>query len=178
MRWNEMNREQKQMLFRLAIVAALGIFLLVAGGKMDYEENLATEQSAVPAEEMKLPDSAASVLEQQLARTLMQVKGAGNVTVQITLYNSGRKEYARDVQRTERTAGETTELQEHQTTVQQAGKEGALLITEHMPEICGVLIVADGAGQAVVQEQMLQAAATLLQISTEQIIVLQGKGGA
>jgi stage III sporulation protein AG len=47
-----------------------------------------------------------------------------------------------------------------------------------MPEICGVLIVADGAGQAVVQEQMLQAAATLLQISTEQIIVLQGKGGA
>ena len=35
MRWNEMNREQKQMLFRLAIVAALGIFLLVAGGKMD-----------------------------------------------------------------------------------------------------------------------------------------------
>lgn len=178
MRWNEMNREQKQMLFRLAIVAALGIFLLVAGGKLDYEENLKTEQSAVPAEEMKLPDSAASVLEQQLARTLMQVKGAGNVTVQITLYNSGRKEYARDVQRTERTAGETTELQEQQTTVQQAGKEGALLITERMPEICGVLIVADGAGQAVVQEQMLQAAATLLQISTEQIIVLQGKGGA
>ena len=178
MRWNEMNREQKQMLFRLAIVAALGIFLLVAGGKLDYEEKLATEQSAVPAEEVNLPDSAASVLEQQLARTLMQVKGAGNVTVQITLYNSGRKEYARDVQRTERTAGETMELQEHQTTVQQAGKEGALLITERMPEICGVLIVADGAGQAVVQEQMLQAAATLLQISTEQIIVLQGKGGA
>ena len=178
MRWNEMNREQKQMLFRLAIVAALGIFLLVAGGKLDYEENPATEQSAVPAEEVNLSDSAASVLEQQLARTLMQVKGAGNVTVQITLSNSGRKEYARDVQRTERATGETTELQEHQTTVQQAGKEGALLITEYMPEICGVLIVADGAGQAVVQEQMLQAAATLLQISTEQIIVLQGKGGA
>ena len=178
MRWNEMNKEQKQMLFRLAIVAALGIFLLVAGGKLDYEENPATEQSAVPAEEVNLSDSAANVLEQQLARTLMQVKGAGNVTVQITLSNSGRKEYARDVQRTERAAGETTELQEHQTIVQQAGKEGALLITEHMPEICGVLIVADGAGQAVVQEQMLQAAATLLQISTEQIIVLQGKGGA
>ena len=178
MRWNKMNKEQKQMLFRLAIVAALGIFLLVAGGTLDYEENLATEQNAVPAEEVNLSDSAASVLEQQLARTLMQVKGAGNVTVQITLYDSGRKEYARDVQRTERTTGETTELQEHQTIAKQAGQEGALLVSERMPEICGVLIVADGAGQAAVQEQILQAAATLLQISTEQIIVLQGKGGA
>ena len=178
MHWNEMNREQKQMLFRLAVLAILGIFLLVAGGKLEHEENPETEQRAVPAEKIDLPDSAAGTLEQQLARTLMQVKGAGNVTVQITLYDSGRKEYARDVQRTERTTGETTELQEHQTIAKQAGQEGALLVSERMPEICGVLIVADGAGQAVVQEQMLQAAATLLQISTEQIIVLQGKGGA
>ncbi len=178
MHWNEMNREQKQMLFRLAVLAILGIFLLVAGGKLDHEENPEPEQSAVPAEEMNMSDSAAGTLEQQLARTLMQVKGAGNVMVQITLYDSGRKEYVQDVQRTERATGETTELQEHQTTVQQMGKEGALLITELMPEICGVLIVADGAGQAAVQEQLLQAAATLLQISTEQIIVLQGKGGA
>ena len=116
----------------------------------------------------------------------MQVKGAGDVTVQITVNDLGRKEYARDIQKTERNSTETngdsrqqtTELQEHQTVVQQAGQGGALLIEETMPEIRGVLIVAAGACQASVQEQLLQAAATVLQLSTEQIMVLPGEGGA
>lgn len=184
-RWSEMNKQQKQMMIRLALLALLGIILLLAGGRMDTAENSEPDVLQKSSEETIMQDTSASTLEQRLAKTLMQVKGAGHVTVQITMYDSGRKEYVRDVQITERTTEDvadnsrqqTTERQEQQTVVQRAGQEGALLETEYAPEICGVLIIADGAGEAFVQEQLLQAAITLLQISAEQILVLPGKGG-
>ena len=47
-----------------------------------------------------------------------------------------------------------------------------------MPEICGVLIGASGAAQATGQEELLQAAATVLQLSVDKIMVLPGEGGA
>ena len=123
-----------------------------------------------------------------MAQTLSQIQGAGAVTVQITVNDLGRKEYARDLQKTERNTSEesgdskqqTTEVQESQTVVQQSGGQsgnGALLLEETMPEIRGVLIVASGAEEATVQEQLLRAAATVLQVSTEKIIVLPGEGG-
>lgn len=185
MHWSEMNSQQKQMMIRLAVLAVLGIILLLIGGTMDKREPAEPELVPQKEEHEMLQNTAASPLEQQLADTLMQVKGAGYVTVQITLYDSGRKEYAHDVQRTERTTEDTAdanrkqtiERQEQQTVVQMDGQADALLVTEYMPEICGVLIVADGAGQAAVQEQLLQAAATLLQISAGQILVLPGNGG-
>ena len=40
-------------------------------------------------------DTRVSALEKQLAYTLSQVEGAGAVTVQITVNDLGRKEYAR-----------------------------------------------------------------------------------
>ncbi len=186
MQWSEMNQKQKQTMIRLGLLALLGVLLLLAGGRM--------EKPAEPLAENKISQSGVTSvsssnsviqLEQQLAQTLMQVQDAGKVTVQITVESFGRKEYACDVQRTERdtteTNGETqqqkTEQQENRTVVQTSGQGGALLVEETYPEIRGVLIVADGAKQACVQEQLLQAAATLLQISTEQIIVLPGDGG-
>ena len=69
---------------------------------------------------------------------------------------------------------QTTEVQENQTVVQQGG---ALLVEESMPDIRGVLVVASGADSAVIQERLLQAAATVLQLSREKIIVLPGEGG-
>ncbi|MBR2626643.1 MAG: hypothetical protein IKD30_00150, partial [Peptococcaceae bacterium] len=109
----------------------------------------------------------------------------GQVTVQIAVHTMGRKEHACDVQKTERRTieengeqiQETDEKQEQRSVVQPAGQQGGLLIEETMPEIRGVLIVASGASHAVVQEQLLQAASTLLQISAEKIVVLPGTGG-
>lgn len=185
MEWNEMSQKQKQNLIRLGLLAILGIFLLLIGGKSDsvfvqksVDEIQNLEDSAL------LANSFSANMEHQLEQTLEQVKGAGNVTVQITVEDFGYKEYARDVQRVERSTvdqdGEnqqqTTEMQENQTVVQQSGQNSALLVQERMPEIRGVLIVATGANQASVQERLLYAAATVLQISTEQIVVLPGKG--
>lgn len=187
MSWSEMNQKQRQNMIRLGLLAMLGVALLCIGGRGDGTEQQSSQPAVQKSGAVSVQlSTSVSALERQLEQTLMQVKGAGDVTVQITVNDLGRKEYARDIQKTERSTTEingdnrqqTTEMQEQQTVVQQAGQGGALLLEETMPEIRGVLIVATGAGQASVQEQLLQAAATVLQVSAGQIMVLPGEGGA
>ena len=56
------------------------------------------------------------------------------------------------------------------------GTQEALLVEETAPEIIGVLVVAEGADDAVVQERLLHAVAALLQISLHQIDIVPGEG--
>lgn len=186
MQWHEMSQKQKRNMIWLGLLAVLGVVLLLAGGKESGSSTQETELTKPKTDTISVQAvSSVRQMEQQLEQTLMQIEGAGIVTVQITVNDLGRKEYARDVQKTERNSTETkgedqqqtTELQETQTVVQQNGQNGALLIAETMPDVRGVLIVATGASEARVQEQLLQGAATVLQLSTEQIIVLPGEGG-
>lgn len=185
MQWSEMSQKQKKTMLWLGVLAVLGVVLLLAGEKGADTKQQVSESILQANGTIQLQSSSATAqMERQLEQTLMQIKGAGTVTVQITVNNLGRKEYVTDVQKTERNTTETngesqkqtTEVQENQTVVQQAGQNGALLHTETMPDIRGVLIVATGAEEASVQEQLLKAASTVLQLSTEHIIVLPGEG--
>ena len=188
MNWKDLSKKQQQNFMRLGLLALLGICLLLAGGRgqqAQYSDDTQQLDSATEAAATQpYRSSTVTALEKQLAQTLSQIEGAGAVTVQIMIKDAGRKEYACDVQKTERNTSETsgdsqqqtTEVQENRTVVQQSGT-GALLLAETMPEISGVLIVASGAGQASVQEKLLLAASTVLQLSCEKIAVLPGKGG-
>ena len=187
MRWSELNQKQKQNFIRLAVLALLGVGLLLAGGQTGQQNETQNPDLYAQSVSPKATSQNSTVgqMEQQLEQTLMKVKDAGQVTVQIAVHTMGRKEYACDVQKTERRTieengeqiQETVEQQEQRSVVQPAGQQGGLLIEETMPEIRGVLIVASGASHAVVQEQLLQAASTLLEISAEKIVVLPGTGG-
>ena len=186
MNWSEMNQKQRQNLIRLALLALLGVVLVVAGGGGDDKNRMEESRQIELTKPVEAqPENTVRQMEQHLEQTLMQIKDAGQVTVQITVNTMGRKEYACDTQITERqttekngeAVQETKENQEQRSVVQQAGQQGALLIEEIMPEISGVLIVASGAEQAVVQEQLLQAASTVLQVSADRIAVLPGSGG-
>ncbi len=52
-----------------------------------------------------------------------------------------------------------------------------LLLEEKMPEILGVLIVADGADDPQVKENLTNAASTLLDISPHRVRVMPREGG-
>ena len=186
MNWSEMNQKQKQNLIRLALLALLGVVLVVAGGGENDEKRMEESGQISLTQPVEVQsENMVRQMEQHLEQTLMKIKDAGQVTVQITVHTMGRKEYACDTQITERqttekngeSVQETRETQEQRSVVQQAGQQGALLIEETMPEISGVLIVASGAEQAVVKEQILQAASTVLQVSVDRIAVLPGSGG-
>ena len=169
----------------LVLLAILGIFLLLVGGKENQKEPLSVSPNIEATQYKVSSTDPISDLENKLAETLSKIYGAGTVSVQITAKSTGRKEFAVDIQRTSRTSTEdnetvnqqTTELQEQFTIVQQNqnGAEQAIVVESLSPEITGVLIVASGAHSAVVQERLLHAAAVALQISTHQIIVVPGE---
>lgn len=184
------NKEQvkkKQQYVILGGLAFLGILLLMLGN--EGETTKAKEQNAnIPTESVYVQSEATGCvteLEQKLAYTLSKIQGAGEVTVQIKVKSSGKKEYATDTQYTSHTTTESngtdtqqmTEIQEQRTIVQQNqnGAQEALLLETYEPEISGVLVVATGAVDALVEEQLLHAVATVLQLPLHQIMVVPGK---
>ena len=183
--WIKEQFQHKKQYFLLGALVLLGILFLLIGSDTD-SDNAVSVPSTQTAIYQSLPTDGITAMEQKLANTLSQIQGAGNVTVQITVKSGGRKEYALDTQHTSRSTSEesadnsqrTTEVQEQHTVVQQnrGGTQEALLVEETAPEIIGVLVVAEGANDAVVQERLLHAVAALLQISLHQIDIVPGEG--
>lgn len=176
--------QSKQQYLLLGALAILGVVLLLFGsGDKDTAQTSLTQPAAVNTSAQQT--DYISALEQKLARTLSQIQNAGNVTVQISAKNTGRKEYAVDTQRTGRTSNEengdtrqtSIEEQEQITIVQQNhnGVQQALVVEETMPEIIGVLVVASGACDAAVQERLIHAVSAVLQIPLYQIMVVPGE---
>ena len=183
--WNKDVFKSKQQYLLLGMMALLGVVLLFIGSRSDTDGAVQT----APMGQAQISDTVQmntiTAMEHKLADTLSQIQGAGNVTVQIVTKNNGKKEYAVDIQQTNRTTVEEsadtsqhiTELQEQRTVVQQNrnGVQEALLVEETAPEIIGVLVVASGACDAIVQERLLHAVAALLQLSMHQIMVVPGE---
>lgn len=179
--------KKKQQYVLLGALAVLGVVLIGIGNSTDdigSQTSIADTQITVDEQQLESPDTM-NTMEQKLARTLSQIQDAGTVTVQITVKNTGRKEYAADTQHTVRTTidengdayQKTTEEQTQSTIVQQnkSGVQQPLLIDTQAPEIVGVLVVASGAKHAAVQEQLLHAVSALLQVPIHQIAVVPGE---
>ncbi len=184
---NKRPMSRMQQYIMLGAMASLGVVLLLIGNGNDDIQHTATIDNSAVAAAANTQTGANSVeqMERKLAYTLSQIQGAGAVTVQITVEHMGRKEYAVDTQRTNRTTTEqsgetnqqTVETQEQTTVVQQNqnGAQQPLLVSETAPEIAGVLVVASGACDTVVQEQLLHAVTAVLQIPMHQVVVVPGE---
>lgn len=110
---------------------------------------------------------------------LSQVDGAGQVEVSISLASDGLKSYAsnsRDENReiTEGGSPAGSRLTSEETKVRDLAVSSGnpLLVENKTPEVLGVLVVADGANLPEVAERLLEATATLLNISPHQVSVM------
>ncbi|MGI6412485.1 MAG: hypothetical protein ACOXZ5_02285 [Syntrophomonadaceae bacterium] len=120
----------------------------------------------------------------ELESILSQIEGAGEVKVSITLASDGVKTYATNVRNEMRETKESdskgvtkSSREENQTQDIAVSSGNPLLIEEKYPEVLGVLIVSDGASSPLVQEKLVNAAATLLNISAHKVRVMPRKGG-
>lgn len=123
-------------------------------------------------------------ITRQLEGILSQVEGAGKVSVSITLRSDGLKSYAsntkNDVRETDEqdSSGGDRKIREENNSKEIVVNGGsALLVEETAPQITGVLIVATGAKDPAIKEELSDAAAALLNISPHQIRVLPRKEG-
>lgn len=118
-------------------------------------------------------------LEEKIASNLESIKGVGKTKVLVTYTSGLRKDYGRDESTTKRTSKETDQEGGTRETVEVtetnhiviAGNTNPLIIVEHRPEVAGVLVIAQGASDPKIKEQIFEAVRTLLNIQPSKINV-------
>ena len=119
-----------------------------------------------------------AALEEELEGLLSQVQGAGRVRVMLTLKTGPAARFQTDRSKTESREGERSAASSEEKTVMQerggAYTEPALVSTVY-PEFRGAVIVAEGGGDERVRLRLSAAAAALLGLGTDQIIVVKMK---
>ncbi len=146
--------------FQLVIIAVCVVLLLVilfGNYNNDNKETVFTSENYV------------SDLESRLSKTLSNVKGAGKVSVVITVESGMETVLAMKVEKTESQSG----IEIVETPLIVNGK--TITVKELYPKIIGVLIVAEGANDISVLSKIQQATISLLDINVNQIEILSMK---
>jgi len=175
---NWMNLKGGKGRYLLIIVICLGLLALIwpTGVKEKNQDNL------IPVNNME-SSSLQGQMVADLEGILSQIDGAGKVKVSISLASRGSKTYASNLRNEKRESKEGTGSNSKQTREDTVVRDLAvtsgnpLLVEEKSPEVTGVLVVADGAGNSRVRENLTQAVATLLNIASHKVTVMPRKAG-
>ena len=125
-------------------------------------------------------------LEDRLSRILSQIEGAGEVKVMITLKSSAEKVLDKDTESDQETVtaedsqGGTRQASKKENTVYASdsdsttqGSGSPYVSKELSPEIEGVVVIADGGGNAVVKENISSAVQALFDIEPHKIRIMK-----
>ena len=124
-------------------------------------------------------------LATQLTDALGRISGAGRVTVEVHLQTGAQTEYATDAQDSDSVTSDTGAGSGAQTTTQKStntqvvmASSGAPVVAGvQAPLVAGVLVVASGASNPVVAQELAEAAQALTGAPLYRITVLPGMGG-
>ncbi len=169
---------------RLIWLGLLGIVLLLIGGV--YEPLTAKPQPSLAAENTRITPAVRSyeeMLEGKLSNLLAQIKGAGAVSVNVTLETGGLQEPAKNITKETKTVQEkdntggirtTTETKESEQVLlsKESGADRPVMVREYKPVIKGVLVVAEGAFDSTVKANLTKAVESGLGIPSYKITVL------
>ena len=126
-------------------------------------------------------------MEQKLKNMLEQIEGVGKVSVMITVSESGKDIIEKDVNVNQQvkletdsqggTRNDTQSQEEKETvfTVNDQGENVPMIVQKQMPQVKGVLVIAQGAGKNSVKENIIQAVKVLFDISEHNIKVITMK---
>ncbi|MGE5423342.1 MAG: hypothetical protein ACM3QW_08760 [Ignavibacteriales bacterium] len=126
-----------------------------------------------------------SFMEAELDAALAGIDGAGRVKTQISLVSDGHRAFASNERREVRKTQEkdpngtvrniTEENLEHELVM---SNNSPILQESIQPEVAGVLVIADGAADPVVEERLAQAVTGFLNISASRVTVMpMSEGG-
>lgn len=121
--------------------------------------------------------------EARLEKILSQIEGVGNVDVMIT-YESGKEIIpAVDVQENSNVREEknsdgstTTDTKEDLSkNVVTANNDNLIVLKEIKPKVKGVIIVAEGANDAIIQNKIINATIAIFDIPVNRVVVFEKK---
>ena len=151
----------KYRLVWLVILVGLFLLLLPTGGG-EGEEAAEPAQGTFDLEKT----------EARLAQALSQIKGAGEVTVMLTVANGPRQVLAQDVDRNSQQGEEST-----QTVILSRGSSSQETVTvqEIYPRYQGALVVCPGGDDPEVRLQITEALSALTGLGADKISISEGK---
>lgn len=187
-------KNRKKIIENSVIVIIIGIIAIVAGGslfkKSETEKELPKEtanQSLVASAKVEPAES--DISEKKLEELLMKVKGAGKVHAMVT-YVSGKEIVpAYDKKRNESdtqekdSGGGVRSIKQNDSEDKLAYEESQgsnkkpIVLKELLPEVKGVVIIADGASDPEVKERLTRAVQVLLDVPVHRVEVLESGAG-
>lgn len=169
---------------KIILIAIAGIVLLLAN--FSEWKNAISEKTEKKEEKMVQTDqndAYVSALENKLVHILENVDGVGKAEVMITLKSSKEsvlnKDLSEEKQTEEERSGETQKVNKNQKKQEEtilsdsSGNSAPYVIKELEPEISGIVISCEGAGNKVVEASVLEAVQVLFGVSANHIKVLK-----
>ncbi len=170
----------KQSKYLLVIIICFGILALL--WPVAQTDN---SKSVVPASSSQdtISSDTNQRMSSELEGILSKISGAGQVDVSLTLVSDGVKSYATNDRNESRIIEEkdakgSNKLTREENITHDLATSGSspLLLEARTPEVIGVLLVAEGASDAGVRENLRNATATLLNIPVYKVRVLPREG--
>ena len=162
-------KTNKLLLFLLLLAA--GVLLMSFSSFSLGEQKEDVNRQAVSATAYNKEQALASELESILSK----IKGAGAVTVSVSFARDGKTEYllSEDIM----TQKEIADGKESEQRTQKSSPASSSLpvVAQSAPELRGVLVVAEGAGNSEVKWQLTEAVSGLLAVPYHKIIVLEAE---
>lgn len=171
--WKGLFRPENKKLRSNILLALLAGVLLLAMGKSFFGGE---KETPAQAETQTASDVAERETETRMAEILSKVRGAGAVDVMLTYCRTEERTIAQDEVREESERdGKFRVEQKAVLTEEKGGNTAPFILSENAPVIEGVVIVAEGGGDATVQAALHQAAEALCNVPAHKIAVLQMK---
>lgn len=159
------------------ILILVGILLMViAIPTADPEPQNGSKEQDAP-EEAKEADSGVGeedlqkeyrlALEQELSGLLSKMDGVGKVEVMITLENSGQKQLDKNVESSDNSYSSETVIYENDD------REAPYIVDSYMPNVAGVVVVAQGGENPVVASRILDAVQSLFGLEAHKITIVK-----
>lgn len=177
--------DNKKFINKLFITLILSVLLLVAinGITSSNKKNNPTVIKDRKDEYTNVVQSDYSlILEEKLVNILQKLKGVGEVHVMITLEDSLEKIPATNKTKTTETTSEVDaeggerEIKREDETMQLVNlSNDVVILKELQPNIKGVIVVAEGAENGTVLENIYEATKTVLGVSANRIQVFSSK---
>lgn len=184
------NGERKKLIENSIIVIVIGIIIVIAGGALfDRQEDKApVQQSLEGTTEQQVgnvmkPDEK-SELEKKLEEILSKINGAGKVDVLVT-YESGNELIpATDTSKKENVTQErdsgggtrdvkSNEMESKVVFEDQGGSKKPVILKELQPGVKGVIIVAEGATDPRVKENLSKAVQVITGVAIHKVQVFE-----
>lgn len=185
---DKLLKDNKKMVENMTIVFLIGLILLIGASALSKprpSNNSSNKQLVL--EKTDNTENYSKQLELDLKNILSKINGVGNIDVMITLNTDEEVVAAMDTVQSSTTTNEkdsnggireTTQVESNSKVVMTqdtGGQNSPIVLKKVMPEIRGVIVVADGAGNPEIRYELSSAVQTALGIPAYKVKVISSK---